>query len=101
MPRFIFVRDLGEVNEQTLRGFGHSLIVKIVSPGIPHKQKLGGVKKVSAADPLYVQFVLSRMREEVLSHFAQEAGPPNRGLSPRGVHPPHAGHRLRGADRFP
>jgi len=75
VPKFLFVRDLGEVNEQTLRGFGHSLIVKIVSPDIPHKQKLGGVKKVSAADPLYVQFVLSRMREEVLSHFAQEAGP--------------------------
>ncbi|HTP60116.1 MAG TPA: acetate--CoA ligase family protein, partial [Spirochaetia bacterium] len=69
VPRFLFVRDLGEVNEQSLRGFGHSVIVKIVSPDVPHKQKLGGVKKVSAADPLYVQFVLSRMKEEVLSHF--------------------------------
>ena len=58
-----------EVDEEALRGFGHTLIVKIVSPEIPHKQKLGGVSKISAADPLYVQFVLSRMREEVLSHF--------------------------------
>ncbi|MGA2765072.1 MAG: acetate--CoA ligase family protein [Spirochaetia bacterium] len=75
VPRFLFVRDLAEVHEQSLRGFGHSLIVKIVSPDIPHKQKLGGVKKVSAADPLYVQFVLSRMREEVLSHFSTESAP--------------------------
>ncbi len=75
VPKFLFVKDLGEVTEQALRGFGHSLIVKIVSPDIPHKQKLGGVKKVASADPLYVQFVLSRMREEVLSHFAADAGP--------------------------
>jgi acyl-CoA synthetase (NDP forming) len=75
VPKFLFVRDPAEVTEQELRGFGHSLIVKIVSPDIPHKQKLGGVKKVSATDPLYVQFVLSRMKEEVLSHFASEEAP--------------------------
>ena len=75
VPRFIFVRDVKEVGEEALRGFGHSLIVKVVSPGIPHKQKLGGVKKISASDPLYVQFVLSRMREEVLSHFEEHARP--------------------------
>jgi acyl-CoA synthetase (NDP forming) len=75
VPKFLFVRDPAEVTELELRGFGHSLIVKIVSPDIPHKQKLGGVKKVSAADPLYVQFVLSRMKEEVLSHFASEEAP--------------------------
>ncbi len=75
VPRFIFVRDVKEVGEEALRGFGHSLIVKVVSPGIPHKQKLGGVKKISASDPLYVQFVLARMREEVLSHFEEHARP--------------------------
>ena len=75
VPRFLFVRDLSEVNEQSLRGFGHAIIVKIVSPDIPHKQKLGGVKKASAADPLYVQFVLSRMREEVASHFTADEAP--------------------------
>ena len=74
-PRFVFVRDIGTVGEQTLRGFGHTLVAKIVSPDIPHKQKLGGVRKIASADPLFVQFVLARMREEVLSHFAQGAGP--------------------------
>jgi len=75
VPKFLFVRDIAEVSEQTLHGFGHSIIVKIVSPDIPHKQKLGGVKKVAAADPLYVQFVLSRMKDEVFSHFAADARP--------------------------
>ena len=51
VPRFVFVRDVSDVTEQMLRGFGHTLICKIVSPGIPHKQKLGGVRKVAAADP--------------------------------------------------
>jgi 3-hydroxypropionyl-CoA synthetase (ADP-forming) len=76
VPRFRFVRELAEVDEAALNGFGHTVIVKIVSPGIPHKQKLGGVKKISAADPLFVQFVLSRMREEVLSHFPADEKPP-------------------------
>jgi acyl-CoA synthetase (NDP forming) len=75
VPRFRFIREVSEVDEDALRGFGHTAIVKIVSPDIPHKQKLGGVKKVSAADPLFVQYVLSRMREEVLSYFPAESRP--------------------------
>ena len=76
VPRFRFVADISAVDEKALQGFGHTLIVKVVSPAIPHKQKLGGVKKISAADPLYVQFVLSRMREEVSSHFPAGERPP-------------------------
>ena len=33
------------------------------------------MKKISSSDPLYVQFVLARMREEVLSHFEENARP--------------------------
>jgi 3-hydroxypropionyl-CoA synthetase (ADP-forming) len=72
-PRHIFVREPGELDAASLRGFGATVIVKIVSARIPHKQKLGGVKRVSAADHLYVQFVLGKMREEVLAHFSSEA----------------------------
>jgi len=68
-PRHRFVRDARDVTPEILSGVGHTVMAKIVSPGIPHKQRLGGVKRVSAADPLYVQFVLTRMRDEVLSHF--------------------------------
>jgi acyl-CoA synthetase (NDP forming) len=75
VPRHRFVRDVREVTPEVLAGVGHTVMVKIVSPGIPHKQKLGGVKRVGAADPLYVQFVLTRMREEVLSHFAAGEAP--------------------------
>jgi 3-hydroxypropionyl-CoA synthetase (ADP-forming) len=75
VPLFHFVRDPREVNEAGLRKIGPTLVVKIVSPDVPHKQKLGGVRVVSATDPLYVQYVLSRMRDEVESHFATAERP--------------------------
>jgi 3-hydroxypropionyl-CoA synthetase (ADP-forming) len=68
-PRHIFVRDPREVDEAALKAVGHKLVVKIVSAQVPHKQKLGGVKVVSGTDPLYVQYVMARMKEEVESHF--------------------------------
>ncbi len=71
VPKFLFVRDPRQLGEAQLRGIGHTLVVKIVSPEIPHKQKLGGVRVVSGTDPLYVQYVLARMREEVESHFPE------------------------------
>ncbi len=75
VPRHRFVRDPGDVTAEILSGVGHTVMAKVVSPGIPHKQRLGGVKRVGAADPLYVQFVLTRMREEVISHFSAGDAP--------------------------
>jgi 3-hydroxypropionyl-CoA synthetase (ADP-forming) len=75
VPRHRFVRKVEEVTAETLADLGRSVMVKIVSPGIPHKQKLGGVKRVSTPDPLYVQFVMTRMRDEVLSHFTSGEAP--------------------------
>lgn len=75
VPRHRFVRDIAEVTPEALVGFGRSIMTKIVSPGVPHKQRLGGVKRVATADPLYVQFVLTKMREEMLSHFPAGEGP--------------------------
>ncbi len=69
IPRFIFVADPAVIDADALKNFGQEIIVKIVSPDISHKQKLGGVKKIKNHDPLFVQFVLTKMKEEVLSHF--------------------------------
>jgi 3-hydroxypropionyl-CoA synthetase (ADP-forming) len=75
IPRFEFVREAREVTGTMLAGFGSQLMLKIVSPRIAHKQKLGGVKRVAGGDPCYLQYVLERMREEVLSHFPADAPP--------------------------
>jgi 3-hydroxypropionyl-CoA synthetase (ADP-forming) len=75
VPRHRFVRDVAEVTAEALSGLGRTVVVKVVSPSIPHKQKIGGVRKAATAEPLYVQFVLTRMRQEVLSHFAPGEAP--------------------------
>lgn len=75
VPRFLFVRDPSSLTEPALRGLGTPIVAKIVSPGVTHKQRVGGVKVISTAEPLYVEFVLSRMRGEVLGHFAPDARP--------------------------
>jgi 3-hydroxypropionyl-CoA synthetase (ADP-forming) len=80
VPRFEFVQCPSQVTGKLLEKFGRDLVVKIVSPQIAHKQKLGGVKKVSNTDPLFLQFVLSRMKEEVLSHFADDSKPDVQGF---------------------
>ena len=80
VPMFEFVDDISKVNESLLKRFGQDLIVKVVSPDIAHKQKLGGVKKIKNVEPLFVQFVLNKMRDEVISHFSQEEKPVIKGF---------------------
>lgn len=73
-PRYRFIRSIEDAGDDILREIGRTLIIKIVSTDIPHKQKVGGVRKVVVTDTLHLQFVLARMRDEVLTHFT--AAPP-------------------------
>ncbi len=74
-PRYSFIKDPSEINHGLLQSFNHSLIIKIVSTQIAHKQKYGGVKRVDYLDPLFVQFVVNQMKVEVLSHFSSDDPP--------------------------
>ena len=75
IPRYLFVSDPSRLDAAALAPFGPKAILKIVSPDIAHKSKLGGVKAVAVEDPLFVRFVLQTMREEVLSHFPDQEKP--------------------------
>jgi len=75
VPRYRFLRDPADVTPSSLEGFGHTVMVKVVSAEIPHKGKVGGVKKASTTDPLYVRYVLEKMREEIFSHFPEDSRP--------------------------
>lgn len=80
VPEFAFIDDPLKVDAKMLHKFGRDIVVKVVSPHIAHKQKLGGVKKVANSEPLFVQFVLTRMKEEVLSHFTEGSKPDIKGF---------------------
>jgi 3-hydroxypropionyl-CoA synthetase (ADP-forming) len=71
-PRFRFVRDPAEVDTRHLAGFGHTIVAKVVSVDVLHKSRVGGVRKVATTDPLYVRYVLERMRGEVTTRVAAE-----------------------------
>jgi acyl-CoA synthetase (NDP forming) len=75
IPKYHFLKVSEEVTADILSSFGDEVIVKIVSSDIAHKQKVGGVKKVKNYEPLFVQFVLEKMKEEVLSHYSEENKP--------------------------
>ncbi len=75
IPRYAFVESVDQIDEQLLARFDDSVIVKIVSWEISHKQKLGGVRRVKYLDPLFIQFVISQMEQTVLSHFDSDKQP--------------------------
>ncbi|MDX1358650.1 MAG: acetate--CoA ligase family protein [Clostridia bacterium] len=75
VPHYVFIDKPGLATEEVLSQFGDKIVVKVVSKDIAHKQKLGGVKVVSNSEPLFVQFVLFKMKEEVLAHFNEDEKP--------------------------
>lgn len=65
-PRRVFIRNIDEITDDMLRQFNKELMVKVVSPDIIHKKKLGGVRHIANHDPLFVQYVVKRMRDEIM-----------------------------------
>lgn len=74
-PHYAFISESREADEKLLSSFNGKMVVKIVSRDLAHKQKLGGVKVLETRDPLFVRYVLSSMRKEVLSHFEEDTKP--------------------------
>lgn len=74
-PKFIFIQNPEIITDDLMKNFSSKVMVKIVSSQISHKQKLGGVKEIQNLDCLFVQFVMSQMKKEVLSHFTTDSQP--------------------------
>lgn len=75
VPKYIFIEDPQKVFPETLNEFGNQLVLKVISPNISHKQLVGGVKKATNGDYQYIQYLLTRMKEEVLSNFGYNDQP--------------------------
>ena len=70
IPVYRFVTDTKQVTDELIAPFGgKDIMVKVVSRDLAHNQRYGGVKKVSIADPMFIRYVLSHMRKDVLACF--------------------------------
>ncbi|MFZ5974244.1 MAG: acetate--CoA ligase family protein [Bacillota bacterium] len=67
VPKHIFVRNPSELNENALSAFDKALVMKVVSPQITHKQKVGGVKVVNGTALNLVRDAMLQMERDVLS----------------------------------
>ena len=79
-PKYLFTTEPDQVDETELQGFGEHIVVKIVSPDIAHKQKLGGVKILKSWTFQNLRAVMNDMKREVLSHFAEAKQPVIEGI---------------------
>ncbi|NLL49152.1 MAG: hypothetical protein GX249_11265, partial [Firmicutes bacterium] len=79
-PKYLFTTEPDQVEETELQGFGEHIVVKIVSPDIAHKQKLGGVKILKSWTFQNLRAVMNDMKREVLSHFAEAKQPVIEGI---------------------
>ncbi len=73
VPRNVLITESKQVTPTVLQPFGDKIVIKVVSRDIIHKQKLGGVKIVNKHDHIFVQYVIDKMKEEVLLHYEGES----------------------------
>ncbi len=70
IPLYRFVKSADQVTDALIEPFGgKDIMIKIVSRDLAHNQRYGGVKRVGISDPLFIRYVLSHMKKDVLSHF--------------------------------
>ncbi len=81
VPEHAFVENSLQLDEALLDKFRQSAVLKVVSPQIAHKQKLGGVKILHNLQTVQdLQRAVDEMTEEVLSHFGEGEKPSIKGF---------------------
>jgi Acyl-CoA synthetase (NDP forming) len=75
VPEYMLVSDSSDINETVLKRFGRSCVIKVVSPQIAHKQKVGGVRIVHDLQPHSVINTINEMVSEIYSHYGDGEKP--------------------------
>jgi len=69
VPAYIWIEDPAKIDSKMLKPFKDKVVLKVVSPQIVHKQKIGGVKVISELTAKTLKNTIIDMEKEILAHF--------------------------------
>jgi acyl-CoA synthetase (NDP forming) len=78
-PAYAWIDDPDKISGSVLKQFRDKAVLKVVSPGIAHKQKIGGVKILKEVSAGSLKKSIADMEKEISSHFKAEEKPDIRG----------------------
>ena len=71
-PKYDFVESSSEVTSEMISKYGGEIVIKIVSSQIAHKSKIGGVQIIVPHDEFFVQYVLDKMKQQVIKNTSPD-----------------------------
>ncbi len=75
VPRYLAVASAAALDAAALAAMPDTLVLKVISPQIAHKQKVGGVKVLGNTTAGSVRAAIRAMEADILSHFPPDAPP--------------------------
>lgn len=80
VPAYCVAASPAAVTDAALAPFGDRLVLKVISPDIAHKQKVGGVQIVKNPTVETVQNAMRKMEAVILTHYSDDAKPSIKGF---------------------
>ena len=74
-PKYFFIKIGDEVPQDKLHALAGKAVLKVVSPDIAHKQKVGGVKVLKNISAKSITFEINEMQKNIESAFKGKAQP--------------------------
>lgn len=78
-PAYVLVEGPDKICGSALKPFKDKAVLKVVSPDIAHKQKIGGVKIIKELSAESVKNSIADMEREIYSHFISDEKPELKG----------------------
>lgn len=79
VPEYVIIKDASGLNSMILDKFGKSLVLKVVSPDIAHKQKVGGVQVIAGATVKNVRGAMMEMEKKIQAYYEGNPKPQIKG----------------------
>lgn len=80
VPTYSVVHDPEQIHDELLNRFGSKeVVLKVISRDIPHKQRVGGIKRI-IKDVDFARFMFQKMKQEIPRHPSFERPPQIEGV---------------------